>query len=443
MLEIIVLGLSHKTAPVEIRERLAAPDGQLQEILQTLTGRPYIQEALYLSTCNRVEIYATAKSAHAGAAELRRFFTERAGCRESDLVKVLYEYQGQQAARHAFRVASSLDSMVLGEPQILGQVKGAFQSATEARTVGPILSRLFQKSFQVAKRVRTETGIAKNAVSLSYAAVELARKVLDDLSGKDILLLGAGKMGELSAKHLRQAGCGEIMVANRSPERAIELARRIGGRPRSLADLDLLLERADVVISSTAAPGYIVTARDMEPVVRRRRGRPLIMIDLAVPRDIDPQIASFDGVYTFDVDNLERVIEANLKERRREASVAEKLIEAEAAQFAAWLKGLDVVPTIVSLREKIQGIAAAECSRTLSTLSHLADRDRKAIEGLLRAVVNKILHEPTSRLRQSGSDEESGARLAEAARLLFNLPEPSLQESEAAPVAAPLEPKKR
>lgn len=431
-MEIILIGLNHKTAPVELREKLAAPEGEANTLLRGLVERPYLAEAVLLSTCNRVEVYAGAKSGHAGLSELRRFFAERAGARETELRGLLYERHGVDATRHAFRVASSLDSMMLGEPQILGQVKDAFTYATSAKTVGPLLSRLFNKTFQVAKRVRTETGIAKNAVSLSYAAVEIARKVFSDLSKKTILLIGAGKMAELSLKHLQQAGCGEVMVANRSEARAQELAARLNARPRSLADLDLLLERADVVVSSTAAPGYVVTARDIEQAMKRRRGRPMVLVDLAVPRDIDPAADMLDGIYLFNVDNLEEVVANNLAERQREAQLAERLIEGEVVQFQSWMKSLDVVPTITGLRKKVQGIAQAELEKVAPSLSHLSEKDRALVERAINSVVNKILHEPSDRLKRAHEDP---ARLAEVARYLFNLP--AEDEPELAPAAAP------
>jgi glutamyl-tRNA reductase len=427
--EIILLGLNHKTAPVDVRERVATAETEAPSILRGLVERPYLAEAVLLSTCNRVEIYAGAKSAHAGLSELRRFLAERAGKRETDLAGLIYERRGEEATRHAFRVASSLDSMMLGEPQILGQVKDAFTWANDAKTVGPLLNRLFTKTFQVAKRVRTETGIAKNAVSLSYAAVEIARKVFSDLSKKVILLVGAGKMAELSLKHLTQAGVGEVIVANRSEARAQELAARLGGRARSLADLDLLLERADVVVSSTAAPGYVITARDMEQAMRRRRGRPVVLVDLAVPRDIDPAADMLDGVYLFNVDNLEEVVANNLAERQREAQLAERLIEGEVVQFQSWLKSLDIVPTVTSLRKKVQGIAQAEYEKILPSLAHLGDKDRALIERAINGIVNKILHEPSDRLKRPSEDP---ARLAEVARYLFNL---SAAEEEAEPAS--------
>lgn len=436
-MEILLVGLNHKIAPVEIRERLSASGEAVPELLRALLSRPYLQEAVYLSTCNRVEVYANVSSAHAGALEIKRFLAERAHCKESELP--LYERRGDEAARHAFRVASSLDSMILGEPQILGQVKDAFSLATDAKAAGPVLQKLFQKTFQVAKRVRTETGIAKNAVSLSYSAVEIAKQILGDLSTRSILLIGAGKMSELALKHLKQAGCGEVMIANRSQERAEELAARLGGRPRSLSDLDLLLERADIVVSSTAAPGYVITARDVEQALKRRRGRQLVLVDLAVPRDVDPAVDSLHGVFSFNVDDLQRVTEENIKERQREAQAAENLISGEVGQFSSWRKSLGVVPTIVSLREKITGLAQNETEKALASLSHLPDKDKKAVEALMRSFVNKVLHEPTSQLKQA-SDEDAG-RLAEAARLLFNLSsEPPPKEP--APVGTPIPQKK-
>jgi glutamyl-tRNA reductase len=418
-MEIVLIGLSHKTAPVEIRERLSNSGDDARVFLQALSQRPSLQEAVYLSTCNRVEIYAHVTNPNLGTNEIRRFLAEHARCKESELP--LYEKTGEEAAKHAFRVASSLDSMMIGEPQILGQVKDAFDLANQSKTVGSVLNRLFQETFRVAKRVRTETEIAKNAVSLSYAAVELAKMVHGDLTSRSILLIGAGKMGELSMKHFRQTGCSEVVVANRSAERAQELAARLGGRPRSLADLDLLLERADVVVSSTAAPNYVITARDVEQVLRKRRGRPIVFVDLAVPRDIDPAVNSLgSGVFLFDVDDLDKIIKENLKEREKAALAAEQLINHEVTQFSHWKKSLGVVPTLVSLREKFTGVAQQETEKTLqNSLAHLNDKDKKAVEGLVRAVVNKLLHEPTSRLRQSS--EQEAAQLAEATRILFQL----------------------
>ena len=430
-MDLVVVGISHRTAPIELRERLAFASEQMSECLQDLRSREHVDEAVIISTCNRTELVASGPAGRGLSKIVAQFLAENRKVPESELHPVLYRYHSYEAVNHLFRVAASLDSMVLGEPQIVGQVKEAYHAACEAGTCGPMLNRLFHKTFQVAKRVRTETKIAENAVSVSYAGVELARRIFGKLEGKEALLIGAGEMAELAVEHLLSAGLSKITIANRTYERAAKLASRFGGYAIGWDDIDSELQKADIVISSAAAPHFIITKGRLEPVMRARRYRPLFLIDLGVPRNIDPDSGELEGCYVYDLDDLEGVVEENKKARYAEAQEAEKIITAETEEFENYLSGLRVVPTIVTLRKRFDEIRKAEFEKALAKLDGIGDAERERIEYLTSALVNKLLHEPIAALKKAEADGD-GAEVTQVVRQLFGLDDdegaPALQE---------------
>jgi glutamyl-tRNA reductase len=422
IMDIVCIGLNHETAPVEVRERLALKGDSLQEALRWLKRQPAIQETVVLATCNRVEIYLVTEQG-SGQVEpiIRNYLTDRCGIEEADWERLHYRHGYHKAITHLFRVASGMDSMVIGEPQITGQVKDAYREAVHQKAVGTILNRLFHRSFHVSKRVRTETELAARAVSVSYVAVELARKIFGDLSDRLVLLAGAGEMAELAARHLAANGIGRIFVASRTLENARRLAAAFQGEAIELDGIAACLDRVDILLCSTAAPGYILRADQVREAMRTRRNKPLFLIDIAVPRNIDPEVNTIENVYLYDIDDLQKVLQANLAERKKELTRAESIVQEEVRSFLAWMDGLDLVPTIVSLRQRAEEIRAGELKKALSVLeTPLSDRDRQAIEAMSQAIVNKILHGPVSTLKKA---EEKGEPpgLAEAARRLFSL----------------------
>ena len=420
-MNICIVGLSHKTAPVEVREQLAFPEEQLALALRDAVSLPSISEAAILSTCNRVEIYARAETDDGSVAPgLMRFLAEFHTRPLSEIEPYLYEYRQREAIRHIFRVAGSLDSMVVGEAQILGQVKAAYAIARAAGTLGGTLEEVLTRSFAVAKRIRNETGIASSAVSVSYAAVELARKIFGSLEGKKILLIGAGKMSELAAKHLLHSGAAGIFVTNRSPERARELAELLQGRPVPFEQLLQYAAQCDILISSTGAPHYILQKSDGQRLLAERKNRPMFLIDIAVPRDIDPEIHKLDNLYLYNIDDLQQVVDANRKERMREAQKGEQIAEQEVEKLVRRLKTLDVVPTIVDLQAHLEEIRRQELERIQGRLAHLSPEQREAVEALTRGLVNKILHTQITHLK-SVAHQPDGLKLVETVRKIFNL----------------------
>ena len=347
-MNLIIVGLSHKTAPVEIREKLSFPSQTIGEPLNRLCTSYGINEGVIISTCNRVEIFAVTQDIEKGLWQVKRFMSDYHNIPMEGLDEHLYTYTSEDAARHIFRVASGLDSMVLGEPQIFGQVKDAYGYALQHRTAGVIINKLFHKAFSVAKRIRTETKIGSSAVSISYAAVELAKKIFGTLEGKSVMLIGAGEMAELAAKHLLSNGVQEIIVANRTYERAIEMAKGFNGTPIMFREFPHYLKRVDIVIASTAAPKYIIRPEQIDEVIKERKNRSMFFIDISVPRNVDPLINNIDNIYLYNVDDLQGVVEANMKERAKEAKAAEVIIDEEIENFYKWVKSLDVVPTIVA-----------------------------------------------------------------------------------------------
>ncbi len=419
-MRLFLIGMSHKTAPLEMRERLqllcSEGDHPLAELMR-LNG---IREALYLATCNRVEILARAEDDGQAVDVLKSFIYRQGNLSIAEMEKCLYIHRDLDAVRHLFRVTSSLDSMVMGEPQILGQMKEAYRMAVESRSTGVFLNRLSHHAFQVAKRVRTETGIAGNAVSVSYAAVELAKKIFGDLKGKAILLIGAGEMSELAARHLLRQGVGRILIANRTYARAEAMAAEFRGTPVAFDRFPEVLPEVDIVITSTGAPGYILTADMVTAVLRRRRGRLLFLIDIAVPRDIDPAAGEIDNVYLYNIDHLQGVVDANKEGRRAEAMKAEAIVAEEVEAFEGWFNALEVVPTIVALREKVEGIVKGELEKSASWLGKLDAEERNRVEILTASIMNKILHEPMTGLKEESREKDAMPFVA-AVRRLFRL----------------------
>ncbi|RQW86779.1 MAG: glutamyl-tRNA reductase [Geobacter sp.] len=419
-MNIIVVGLSHHSAPIELREKLAFNANRIEEPLRELVSLPDIAEGLIVSTCNRVEVYAVTRDIAAGIAQVKRFLAAFHSLPFDVVEPHLYGYHGENAIRHVFRVASSLDSLVVGEAQILGQVKAAYGYAAEYKSSGLILNRFLHKAFSVAKRIRTETGIASSAVSVAFAAVELAKKIFGSLSDKTVLLIGAGEMGELAAKHFVSAGVGDVLVANRTFERGERLAGEFGGRAVPFDDLFDHLHKADIVLSSTGASHFILVPKKVAEVIRRRKLRPMFFIDIAVPRDIDPEVNSLENVYLYNTDDLQGVVENNLEQRRREAEKAEEIVDGEIGQFLAWLSSLEVVPTIIALRSHFEGIRRAELAKTLASWKDLTPEEEKRLEALTSAIVNKLLHVPTNVLKQTGQGNRTDLYL-DALRNLFAL----------------------
>jgi glutamyl-tRNA reductase len=422
-MDIIVVGLNHKTAPVHIRERVAFPEKSIHEPLRALHGAPGVRETMILSTCNRVEIAAVVDGREQGAAAVRSFVARHHEVPEGELAPHLYLHAGADAVRHIFRVASSLDSLVVGEPQILGQVKDAYQYAREAGAVGMVLDRLLKKALSVAKLVRTETEIARSAVSVSFAAVELAKKIFGEIEGRSAMIVGAGEMAELAVKHLVSSGVREVFVVNRTFEKAVALAQEFGGSAVKYEDLFDQLVISDIVISSTGAPHFIIKGEDVKRVMARRKHRPMFFIDIAVPRDIEPSVNDIDNAYLYNVDDLQSVVDANIKERRKEAEKAEGIVDLEVGTFEKWIASLQVVPTIVELRRSVERMRAAEVEKSLGRLAHLAEKDREQVTLLTQSIVNKLLHSPLTVLKESSQTPEAGVYL-EVARKLFNLTEP-------------------
>jgi glutamyl-tRNA reductase len=435
-MHIVIIGLSHKTAPVEIREKLAFAPTAMERPLRQMLELPTITEGLIVSTCNRVELCAVTKEPDAAIAELRRFLAEYHEVTPEEINENLFDYQGEEAIRHLFRVSSSLDSMVLGEPQILGQIKTAYGYAAEFKTAGLILNRFLHKAFSVAKRVRTETAIASNAVSVSFAAVELARKIFDRLDNKGVMIIGAGEMCELAARHFVANGISKVLVTNRTFERAEKMAAEFDGKAVPFDSFVDHLAEVDIIMTSTGAPNFILGKRQMEEVLKRRKNRPMFLIDIAVPRDIDPKVNDISNTYLYDVDDLQGVVQANLKERQKEAGKAEAIVEQEIGQFHLWLGNLEVKPTVIALRRKLDEIRQQELEKTFGNLKDLSGKQRKSIEAMAGAIINKILHKPTAILKNSQNDM-SGEDYVDAVRTLFDLPAPSDDDQEIKPLDDP------
>lgn len=417
---ILLLGVNHKTTPLAVREQLALNSGYEQPLrdLRALAG---CRECYLLSTCNRVEIVIIAEDDQQLEEKIIALLFGSSIDSEQRR-RYLYVYRNHEAVHHLFMVATSLDSMIVGEAQILGQLKEAYRHASEQSCTGPILNKLLHKSFSVAKRVRTETRIGASAVSISYAAVELSKKIFGSLHDKNVLLIGAGEMAELAAEHLLGQGASKIVVANRTLARAVDLARRFHGEAISLEELLPQLERADIVISSTGAPNIILHKQDVKPIMRARRNEPIFFIDIAVPRDLDPELNDLDNVYLYDIDDLQNVVEINKSERDKEAIKARRIVDEETLNFQTWMEGLAIVPTITELRKKADEICRDELDRTLSRLPHLSPADQLAIEKMASAISSKLLHAPLAYLKEKNCKEQHTVKV-ELIRAAFGLTE--------------------
>src|SRR3989304_6080599 len=420
-MDIILVGLSHNTAPVEIRERLSFSGEQLTAGISRLRAHEEILECVILSTCNRVEVYTTVEKPELGVARVKDFLhAYQPDISLERITQHLYTHKNEGVVRHLFRVASSLDSMVIGETQILGQVKDAFDCALLNKTTGVVLNKLFKKSIFTAKRVRTETRIGESAVSISFAAVELARKIFSNLRNKTGMLIGAGEMGELAAQNLVNSGIKEIVVSNRNYDRALDLARLYNGRAARFEDFLQEMVNVDVVICSTGAPNYVIRVEEVQDIIHRRKNRPLFFIDISVPRNIDPEINKIGNVFLYDIDDLQSVVETNLKTRKEEAEKGEHIVAEEVGKFTQWFKSLEVVPTIITLKDRMEEIRRKELERTMGRLRSLSPEEVQIIDGLTNTIINKILHNPLVALKLE-AHSTNGLLYAEAVRKLFDL----------------------
>jgi glutamyl-tRNA reductase len=420
-----LIGVNHKSAPVEIREKLAIPESRLAEVTARLARHPGVEEAMVLSTCNRVELLARTTNGHA---DLRGFLRDQFQTDISSCTDLLYEKDGPEAVRHLFRVAASLDSLVVGEPQILGQVKEAYAAARAVGAVNSQLDALVARSFAVAKRVRTETAVGSSAVSVASVAVELAKRIFGTLSGKVVYLVGAGKMSELAARHLIAHGAGTIFVANRTYERAQELAQQFDGKAILFEQLYETADKADIVITSTGAPFAIFRKEHGKLFLERRKNRPMFFIDIAVPRDVDPEMTKLDGIFVYDIDDLQQVVGEHVHDRELEAERAEAIVEEEVHKFEARMQTLSVVPTIVSLQEQLETIRQAEIDRVRGRLGKLTPEQELAVEAMTRGIVNKVLHAPITTLKSAAKDAEA-TTMIELIRRVFNLNEKKAGEN--------------
>lgn len=420
MSELIVVGLNHRTAPVGIRERVHVGSNGLEEAISSLRALPGVEGATLLSTCNRVEAVMSATSEEVTVTVVD-WLSQRAGVMRSELETHLYVLRQDAAVEHLFRVASGLDSMIIGEPQIAGQVRCAFQAARNQASFDPLLQQLFEQTLRVAKKVRTDTGIGLHAVSIPYAAVELAKKIFGDLTGLNVLLLGAGSMGELTAEHLHKQRVKQVFVANRSYENAVALAKRFGGEAVQFDRLDEHLVECDIVIASTAAPHFVIDEEQVKRVVHQRRMRSLFLIDLSVPRNIDPAVATIERTYLYNVDDLRSVADANTQTRLQEATQAEAIIAAEVVAFRKRLIAQDAVPTILELQKRVEDIRAAELEKCLRKMGPITIAQREAIDMLTVQMTNKILHYPIVQLRDASDEPQERESVRRTIRKVFGL----------------------
>ena len=419
--QIVIAGLNHRSAPIEVRETVAFEPAAVKHGLSRLLQCSSVEEGVILSTCNRVEVVAAAADHRAAFADIEAFLTEHGSAGANGFRDHLYTLRGAEAVRHLFRVAASLDSMVVGEPQILGQIKEFYHVARESGATGPLLHRLFHRSFSVAKRVRSETGIGSRAVSVSSVAVDLSKRIFDRLENKAVLLIGAGKTGHLLARQLRRSGVTSLMVTNRTFERAVELAGKIHGSPILYEDFPRYLKLADLVIGCTATPEFIIDAPLVEKVLRERKQQVMFFIDIGDRRNFDPAINDLDNVYLYNIDDLKSVAEENLRERSSEAAKAEAIVDEEVQGFLRWMHSLEQAPTIAALRGRLEAIRRGEIEKSFSGgLRQLSAEQRRAVEDMTAAIVNKILHAPISRLKHNPEGEEDALYVA-ALKKLFDL----------------------
>jgi glutamyl-tRNA reductase len=420
MIRIVNIGMNHETAPVELRELAAVGEHTIDEVMSTMRTIKDIKESIVLSTCNRVEILFTTENEEGATESVIDFLCRYSQISREKLLPLLYIFYDQEAIRHIFRVGSSMDSLIIGEPQILGQVKEAYRVAVNHKSSSVILNKLMHRTFSLAKKIRTETEISGSAVSISFAAVELAKKIFGDLEGKKVLLIGAGEMAELAATYLLHNRVAKIMVANRTFHRAVEVADQFHGETISFEEIGDQLLHTDIVITSTASPEPILFTNQVKKAMKGRKNQPLFFIDIAVPRNIDPQINEIENAFVYTIDDLKGIIELNLSKRKDEAVKAERMVDEEVIKFSEWLKTLDVVPTIVSLKEKCKKIRQVELKKTLSNLGNLTPEQRKSVEKLASSITKKVLNDPIIFLK-SKENRSSRNLYLDIARRLFNL----------------------
>jgi glutamyl-tRNA reductase len=425
-MELLVIGLNHNTASIAIRECLAFPEDILEDALSKIHTISSVKENIIVSTCNRVEVYIATRETEKAIYDLKNFLSQFHGISLKEFEKSLYTHVGEEAVRHIFRVVSSLDSMVLGEPQILGQIKNAYDISQQTKTSGLILHRLLHRAFHVAKRVRTETKIAISAVSVSSVAVELAEKIFGTLEKKTVLLIGAGEMSELAARHLVSAGIEEILVTNRTYERALALAQGFRGEAIPFEEMGQGLKKVDIVISATNSPQYLIGHDQITKTMKDRRQKPIFFIDIADPRDIEPKVGDIENVYLYNIDDLQKVARENIKDREKEAQKAETIVQGEVVKFVNWYRSLEVTPTIVALRKKFEEIRKRELEKIFSIHPNFSEKERQSLEALTSAIINKILHTPITLLKQTNEEAMTDLYL-DALHALFGLPEKSLE----------------
>ena len=420
MRHIILIGLNHNTAPVELREKIAFSEQELKQALVCLKQETDINEVLILSTCNRVEILVAVSDIQNAIKKIEQFFSEKKDINFKKIENSFYIHLNKEAIKHIFMVSAGLDSMILGEPQILGQIKDAYREAVGQKTSGPILNRLIHKAFFTAKKIRTETGIGSHAVSISYAAVELAKKIFGKLENKTLLLIGAGEMAELAVEHLKRNKVIDVYVANRTFKNGLELAKKFKGRALKLEEVQNALEIVDIVISSTAAPDFIISKKEVKSIIRLRRNRPIFFIDIAVPRNIDPNINGLANSYLYDIDDLQEVIKENKELRNKEAVKAQRIVEEAVITFLNWYESLDINHVISALKSKLETIGEAELKKTLSSLKHLSQKDAEALSVMTASFINKILYDPILFLKSAGCKKDKTVYL-DFTKKVFNL----------------------
>jgi glutamyl-tRNA reductase len=421
-MHILVVGLNYKTAPVEIREKLTFQPNELADAMKQLKEQKSILENVIVSTCNRTEIYAVVDQLHTGRYYIKSFLAEWFGIDKEEITPYLTIFEHDGALEHLYKVACGLDSMILGETQILGQVRSSFLLAQENQTIGTICNQLFKQVITLAKRSHSETDIGANAVSVSYAAVELAKKIFGDLRTKHVLILGAGKMGELAVQNLHGSGVGRVTVMNRTLQKAMELANRFDGKAKDINELQCGLVEADILISSTGAKDFVITKDMMTHVEKLRKGRPLFMVDIAVPRDLDPKLAELDGVFLYDIDDLQGIVEANLQERKVAAEKIELMIEAEIVQFKQWINTLGVVPVISALRQKALNIQAETMESIERKMPNLTDREKKLLSKHTKSIINQLLRDPIVKVKELSAESNAQDSL-ELFMKIFNIEE--------------------
>jgi glutamyl-tRNA reductase len=428
-MHIIVVGINHKTAPVEIRERLTFDPSQLGDAMKKLKDKKSILENVILSTCNRTEIYAVVDQLHTGRYYIKEFLSEWFQIEQSEFSPFLFIYEQDGAMEHLFNVSCGLNSLVLGETQILGQVRSSFLLAQEENTIGTVFNQLFKQAVTLAKRAHSETDIGANAVSVSYAAVELAKKIFGQIENKHVLIVGAGKMGELAIQNLHGSGATKVTVINRTYEKAATLASRFNGKAKSMDELNAALIEADILISSTGAKDFVITKKMISSIEKKRKGKPLFMVDIAVPRDLDPALSELDSVFLYDIDDLEGIVEANLQERKKAAETILLMVEAEIVEFKQWLSMLGVVPVISALREKALTIQAETMSSMERKLSHLSERDMKVLNKHTKSIINQMLKDPILQAKELAGSKDAAESLALFMKI-FNIEDLVVQQHE-------------